>query len=158
MKHQDIEKLIDKNKYQVFLFASPPHLPFFFARHPWFVINKKGEIARWEILFKKNCCEKSINGHLHVDGYPLTRGMGLLPVQKKLYWKSNLLKYIEGDENSSAKKMIDFIENSKNTYPYCQKYSLLGPNSNTYIEWVLGNFPEFNIKLPWNYIGKNYKG
>ena len=74
----------------------------------------------------------------------------------KYYWEGKLLGYIEGDENSTAKKVAEFIKNSKTIYPYCYKYSLRGPNSNTYAQWVLDNFPEFKVTLPKNSIGKNY--
>lgn len=33
-------------------------------------------------------------------------------------------------------------------------YKLTGPNSNTYTQWVLNKFPEWDIKLPWNAFGK----
>jgi len=157
MTEAEFEKLINKDKYQVFLFSSPPHLPFFFARHPWFVINKKGNLSRWEVLIQNNdCCNKSVAGHLYVNHYPLTRGLGLFPIIK-WYWKSDLIKQIEGDEESLAHKMIEFIENSKNKYPYCHRYVGLGPNSNTYIQWIINAFPEFDFKLSWRYIGKDYK-
>ncbi|MDQ5922574.1 MAG: hypothetical protein QG644_282 [Patescibacteria group bacterium] len=156
MSLDEFEKLIKKDKYQIFFFSSPPHLPFFFARHPWFVINKKGEVSRWEILVQNNnCCNKSVKEHLYKNHYPLTRGLGLFPVIK-WYWKSELVKYTEGEEGSSAQQMVEFIENSKNTYPYCHKYLGLGPNSNTYAKWILDKFPEFGLKLSWRYVGKDY--
>src|SRR3989338_7205702 len=78
-------------------------------------------------------------------------------VIKKHFWKAKLMGYIEGSENSTAQKIIEFIENSEKIYLYCFKYSFFGPNSNTYIQWVLDKFPEFNVKLSWNFIGKGFK-
>ena len=54
--------------------------------------------------------------------------------------------------------MIKFIDNSKEIYPFREKYSIFGPNSNTYAEWVIDHFPESNFKLPKNAYGRYYKG
>jgi hypothetical protein len=50
--------------------------------------------------------------------------------------------------------MAEFIENSPNTYSYCNQYLLRGPNSNSYAQWVLNKFPEANLSLPWRHFGK----
>jgi len=155
MTSEEFDKLIDKNKYQVFVFTCRAVLPFFFARHPWFVINKKGMISRWDVNFRKNRCKTAWN-HLHKNLLPPTQGIAVIPYLDKIFWKSKLLDYKEGQENSVISKAVNFIENSNNSYPYCNEYRLLGPNSNTYAQWVLNKFPELNIKLPWNSIGKNY--
>lgn len=153
---KEFNELINKDKHQVFIFTCPAAFPFVFARHPWFVVNKKGIISRWDMLFRKNLCETSW-GYLHMNFLPPSQGTEIIPFCRKFYWKGKLLSYIEGDESSVARKMADFIENSKDTYPYCDKYSLIGLNSNTYAQWILNNFPESNIKLPWNCFGKNSK-
>ena len=49
-----MQELIDSNKYQVFIYGSKAHLPFIFACHSWVVLNKKGSISRWEVVFRKN--------------------------------------------------------------------------------------------------------
>lgn len=156
MTKKDAEKLLDNNKYQVFLFASGGHLPFGFAAHPWFVINKKGDISRWEVLFRKNQSEYSW-GHLHKDHSPPFKGISTLPFFSRHHRKGRVLGFIEGDENSMTKKLIDFIENSPKTYKYSNIYRLIGPNSNTYVQWVLDHFPEFPVKLPCNAYGKDFK-
>ncbi len=157
MSEQEFENLIKKDKYQVFIFTSWAHIPFIFAMHPWFVINKKGVISRYEIVWKKNCCEGKSFGHLHLNAIPPWSGIGIFSFSKKHFWKSKLLGMIEGDENSHSCGVMEFIENSKTSYPYLNKYVLTGPNSNTYAQWILDKFPEFNIKLPWSCIGKAYK-
>ena len=141
------EKLLDKNQYQVFLFVSAAHFPFIFASHPWFVLNKKGQISRWEVLHRKN----SDNFHIHKDTNPLFRGIQIFAFYNKLFWRAKLIKKIEGE---SAKDIINFIEESKDNYQHGKIYSLRGVNSNTYARWILKNFPEFNAKLPWNSFGK----
>lgn len=146
--------LIDKNKYQVFLCACPANIPINFASHPWFVVNKKGTISRWEVSFEKNNRDLSW-GHLNKNLFPPFQGIEMFPFCKKYFWKSKILGYVEGDENSLAKTMSDFIDESDNKYQFSEKYSLIGQNSNTYAQWVLNHFPEAKMKLPWNAFGKN---
>ncbi|MCX6753071.1 MAG: DUF3750 domain-containing protein [Candidatus Nomurabacteria bacterium] len=158
MLEQEFKKLIKEDKYQVFVFESKAHFPFFFAAHPWFVINKKENISRYEVVFKKDCCPKKSFGHVHVDALPPHKGIRIFPTSfKNLFWKSRLIGFLEGGANSSAEKAVYFIENSKYTYPHLNKYVLTGPNSNTYLQWVLDAFPELNIKLSYRFIGKGYK-
>lgn len=143
------ENLIDKNKYQVFVFCCPAYIPFHFFRHPWFVINKKGEISRYEIRHTLN---KTNNNHLFINNQPPFEG-----IQKTLFvkekWEASLLGSVEGD---LAHKMIVAIEYTPQEYPYCHNYSGIGPNSNTYLQWILNKFPEFKIKLSWRFIGKDF--
>jgi hypothetical protein len=49
MTSGEFEKLIDKNKYQVFVVLSRGNFPVSFAVHPWVVVNNKGDIKRYEI-------------------------------------------------------------------------------------------------------------
>ena len=67
-----------------------------------------------------------------------------------------LFLYVEGEEGSLAQNMADFIEVSNKNYPYCYGYSLIGPNSNTYVQSVLDRFPESRMQLSWNALGKNF--
>ncbi|OGZ07134.1 MAG: hypothetical protein A3D65_03590 [Candidatus Lloydbacteria bacterium RIFCSPHIGHO2_02_FULL_50_13] len=147
------QHLIDKEKYQVIIFGCPSNIPFNFALHPWFVVNKQGSISRWEVLFRKIRREKSW-GHLYMNFFPPFQGIEILPFSQKYFWKGKLLGQIEGDV---AKRMAEFIENSPTKYPYCDKYFLSGPNSNTYAQWILNNFLEFKVRLPWNSFGQNYE-
>jgi hypothetical protein len=151
----EIKKIINNDSYQVFLLTCPANLPFIFAKHSWFVINKKGVLSRWEVLFEKNMCELSWQ-HLHKDFLKPFDGIGYFPYFYKLLQKSRMEYFIEGDINSDAKKISDFIENSPKIYPFCDNYQLTGPNSNTYVQWVLDNNPQLKISLPKNSLGKEY--
>ena len=143
---------LDNGKDQVFVFICPGNIPFLFARHPWFVINKHGALSRWEVIFRKIERETSW-GHLQKDLYPPFQGIEIIPFCLKYFWEGTLLGKIEGD---AAARIAEFIEGSPDAYPHAEKYSLRGPNSNTYAQWVLNNFPEWKIELPWNSFGKNY--
>ncbi|MBU4536505.1 DUF3750 domain-containing protein [Patescibacteria group bacterium] len=155
MNYSNLEYLIKKDKYQVFLFICPIGLPLSFAVHPWFVINNKGVISRWEVTLPRYNRKLSF-GHLNKDLYPYFQGIEMFPYTKKYKWKYiKLLGSIEGNEESVAQKMVNCIQNSEKKYPFSQNYSLLGLNSNTYVQWVLNQFPESNMSLPWNAFGKN---
>jgi len=149
------EKLINKDKYQIFVCASPASFPINFAKHGWFVLNKKGLISRWEVLHFKIKVNKGFN-YLHLNNRAPFLGFNIIYPFKFLFWKAEVLGYIEGDENSIVKQVIDFIEKSKENYPYCDKYSFLGPNSNTYVKWILDKYPQFGIELSSGFVGKGF--
>ncbi|MBP7804787.1 MAG: DUF3750 domain-containing protein [Candidatus Pacebacteria bacterium] len=153
MTEADFQKLIDPTKYQVFLFTCPAHIPLNAFVHPWFVVNQKGTISRWEIRYKKN---KMTGDHLYKNDLPIFQGIEIFLFSKKFHWGATLVGSIVSDENGTAKKIADFITRSREVYPYCERYFLFGPNSDTYAEWILRNFPEWKIALPRNTIGKNY--
>ncbi len=160
MDEAKLNTLIKKDMYQVFILTSFCSIPVNFAQHTWFVINKKGIISRWEVLFRllrKNDMSKTGWGHLYTNFSPTTQGIEIVPFWAKFHWKTKLAQVIEGNENSVAQKMSDIIEQSPKNYPYSHQYSLIGANSNTYIQWALNQFPELNIQLAWNAFGKNYK-
>ncbi len=149
---QNYPGLIDKEQYQVFVFVCPGNLPFNFALHPWFVVNNRGSISRWEVLIQKTMSDTSW-GHLHRNFFPPFNGIEIISFSRKYTWKGKLLGKIEGDV---AKRIAEYIERSPTTYPYRNKYFLSGPNSSTYVQWVLCNFPELNLVLPWKSFGKSY--
>lgn len=93
-------------------------------------------------------------GHLYKNFFPPFQGIDFFPYIRLFYWKSKLLRIAEGKK---AEDLARFIENSPKTYPYCENFSLIGPNSNTYIQWVIDHFPQTCFKLPWNAFGKDYK-
>lgn len=150
---QDFEKLVKKDKYQVFLFTSPATVPFCFVRHPWFVTNRKGVIARWDIFWEPERHATSW-GYLHKDFQHSYRGIEMFFFSPKYFWRASLEAYVEGNDGSVAHRMAEFIETSPQAYPHCNEWSLLGPNSVTYAQWVLEKFPESGMRLPWNSFAK----
>ena len=155
MIEKEFKKLINKDKYQVFLFSCHVPIPLNIAVHYWFVINKKGKIDRWEILaFPKQC--KTSWRHLHKNVALPTTGLNKILYKRYLKSKSNLILEISGKKGSTAEKMVKFIEKSPQKYPFWNKYFLFGPNSNTYTRWVLDHFPELKFKLSWRAIGKSF--
>lgn len=152
---EKFSELIKNDRYQVFLLGCKAHFPFEFAHHSWLVINKKGKISRYEIRHYKNKKVPEL-GHLFLGALPPFQGIETFPFFKKPIRETEFLGSIEGDENSLAQKMAEFIESSKESYPYLHKYFVTGPNSNTYTAWVLRHFPEFNVELGRGFMGKSY--
>lgn len=156
MRKPSPEQLLKPNLYQVFLMSNPSRLLVF--THPWFVVNHKGTVSRWAIG------RAAVNGNprfgwINKDALPPFAGVPLflfLGLHKPA-WKPVALGYVEGGEGSLAARMTKCIESSKETYPYRNIYVPSGPNCNTYIQWVIDQFPESKFRLPWNAIGKGYR-
>ena len=157
MDQKEFRKLIKKDLYQVFLFESPIPRPFSFIVHSWIVTNNKGKINRWEVWeFKKQC--KTSWGYVHLNLLKPWIGMNKGYLGKGLRFKSRLLGKIEGEKGSVAGKMIKFIEKNAKNYKYSQEYEYVpGPNSNTFIQWIIDKFPKSKFKLGKNALGKGYK-
>lgn len=151
----DFEKILDPNAYQVFFFCSPAAIPLAFACHPWIVINNKGVVSRYEVFWRPQKWHDRW-GQLHKNFYPPTQGLAVLPFTEKFTWKRvSFLGYVTGEKGSLAEEMLHFVESSSETYPYRERYALHGPNSNTYVQWVLDHFKDAHIKLPWNAFGRS---
>lgn len=154
MLDNNYQNLIDKNKYQVFLLKSRCTFPFQLFVHTWFVLNNKGVVSRWEIWESDKNNKVEHWGHLYKNQFSPFNGVRTIYLSDDfLTNKTVLIEKVEGEE---ALKMISLIENLPLNYPFNNKYKYLGPNSNTYTQWVINKFPELNIQLPWNAFGKNY--
>lgn len=150
--NSQFEHLLDSSQYQVFLFVSNAVLPVSFVKHPWFVVNNKGDISRWEITRYR----RRDNRFVTKDFCKPFLGSEVLPGLKRIYWNAQLVGYIEGKEDSDAHKIAETLFKSEEIYPYKDTYRYTGPNSNTYAQWILNMFPKFNAKLPWNSFGKDF--
>ncbi len=139
---------LEKGVCQVLFCSSPASIPFAFSPHFWFVINRDGVLSRWEVLWEKR--RTNPWGHLYKNDFPPFEGMGVFLPFRKPSWKGEVYSIVEGEP---AIRLAECIEKTPETYPYCNNYVVWGPNSTTYIDWVLKAFPELKIKLPWNAIG-----
>ncbi len=150
-----MQKLPTTNdEYQIFIFTCPAQRPFNFVIHPWIVAVNNGVITRWEIVHRKYKGKERF-GYVYKNFYSNpTQGL-----KKSIYeidnWNVKIIGSVSGNKESLSKRIIDLVE-SPSAYPYKDKYKFFGPNSNTYVSWILQQFPESNIKLPWNAFGKNY--
>lgn len=149
------QELLKLDQYQVFLFACPAHIPLSMWTHPWFVINKKGVLSRYEVRYKKNTREPKL-GHIHRDDLPPFDGIEIFSFVSRPRWTATLLGELSGGDGSEAERMALYIEETVATYSDKERYFLLGPNSNTYIRHILDRFPAFPGKLTARSLGKDY--
>lgn len=154
MTEAEFKKLLKPDRYQVFLFACPAQVPAVFAIHPWLVVNQQGNISRWEVIYRR---DTKTGTYISKNELPYSSGIQIFPFVEIFFWKGILSKVIEGNEGSGAAQMAEFITSSPDRYKFARKYHLLGPNSNTYVQWILNTFPDSGMRLPWNAIGKNFK-
>lgn len=151
-----LQKLIDKSKYQVFFMHSGCNFPaLFFVTHNWIVVNNKGKLSRWETGYTTGRGKENW-GHLRKNDkyYTLFSGIQMISGLPWPLWKGRVSFVIEGEP---AGKIIETVEGSPKHYPYSKDYGLFGPNSNTFVQWVLEQHSDIHTKLPRNAVGKNYK-
>ena len=157
MNEKDFNKLVNNSGYQVFLFKSQMPSPYFFAVHCWFVVNRKGKISRWELgLFSRKAEKSWSHVHKNVVSSPVM-GMGKRVDKLSGNHPGILIGSVSGSKDSLADKMGRFILDRSGNYLYKDEYCKYpGPNSNTYVQWVLDNFSKSCLKLPFNAFGKNF--
>jgi hypothetical protein len=112
------------------------------AAHYWFVLRDGERCERWEVWQSKDAGGRSI-GHLHCDLKPPEANVGGGPTQLVAEWR--------GDAALALMRAVS------KTYPYCNSYRYWpGPNSNTYVAWVLR---QAGIEHPLDRlaVGKNYR-
>ena len=95
------------------------------ARHYWFVVSDDSGRHRWEVWQTKNAGGFCI-GHVHRDLKDPDAGVGGGPSRVAAEW--------EGDKALRIAAVLEKIQD----YPYCERYRYWpGPNSNTFVAWVL---------------------
>lgn len=125
------------------IYAAPiPHLGAI-AVHTWLVIKSADDahFDRWEVWQTA----AGPHGHLRLNLMPPESDVGA--------GGTFIVAEIIGPD---AEQIVHFIRTQSPTYPCRNRYKLLGPNSNTYPQWILDNAC-WSVKLPRSAIGKNFK-
>ena len=119
----------------------------YFAVHPWIAVKKKNE--NFYTVYQ-------------VTAWNLYRGKSAVSIERDIpdrYWygkRPQLLQTLKGEE---AQKAIPAIEKAVREYPFADRYQLWpGPNSNTFVAYVLREVPELTVELPPTAIGKDFLG
>ncbi len=95
------------------------------AWHYWFVVCDDTGRHRWEVWQTKNAGGTCI-GHVHCDLKDPDDGVGGGPSRRVMEW-----------DGEAARRLCEVLKNAK-AYPYCEHYRMWpGPNSNTFVAWVL---------------------
>lgn len=98
-----------------------------FAHHHWFVIDRAGVRDRWEVWQFAEVGGTAV-GHVHKNLFAPERGVGNGPSWVIHTWTGPV-----------ATELAHVIEVSLEQYPWRHRYFLWpGPNSNTYVQWLLG--------------------
>ena len=154
---ESYEHLISNHPYQVLLLSSPLPVPFHFAVHTWLLSVDHGEIKRWEVWQSKNNCKTSW-GHVHLNLFSPWVGVKKSFLARNSRHPYTVHSVTKGAANSPAAEIIHFLENKIMHYPFLERYRYLpGPNSNSFIQWVVNHFPDAGLELPPNAWGKRYK-
>ncbi len=117
------------------------------AYHCWFLSYTPGD-RRWrrQEVWHEPGVDCDSCGHIRRDRLPLTEGMDGRPGWQILQWR--------GDAASAVQAVLD----QPHDYPYQNRYRYWpGPNSNTYISWVVRR-AKVRGELPPQAIGKDYLG
>jgi hypothetical protein len=143
------------DSYQLYVCASPAHFPLSVWMHTWIVTVAKGKCTRYEVRHYKNKISPSL-GYIHIDGLPPFNGLGIIPATNNPRWKTTVLYSVSGPEHSLAHRLVEATEASISNYQHKNRYSLVGPNSNTYIQSILRSVTECDYLLPTRAIGSHY--
>lgn len=127
-------------------YASLPFPLGLVAVHYWFTVADpdSGQCDRWEIWQSRNAGGISV-GHLHCNLKSPDAGVGGGPARLHAEWR--------GDE---AKRIVAVLRGSSKAYPHVNRYlPWPGPNSNTFVAWVLKR-AGVKMRLRWKAIGRAY--
>ena len=155
-----------EENYRITIYSSPLFFPLWFVVHTHIVVEHDGETNRFEVLGRTPLAKKenAVNGHLYKDVLKADTGLYVICATSATSgigprWKTSKCGRVTGGENSVAHAMCKFFETGTvQQYPYCKNYKMvMGPNSNTFTQWVIDQFPEAKLKLPMNAWGKGFK-
>ncbi|MCB0420597.1 MAG: DUF3750 domain-containing protein [Bdellovibrionales bacterium] len=117
----------------------------YFGVHPW-IAWKKASDDQYTVA--------------QVISWNLRRNGSAVDVSKDLpdrKWYDSSPHIIFEARGEKAKKIIDQLPSLIESYPYKSVYKVWpGPNSNTFIGYLIRNIDELDIELPANAIGKDY--
>lgn len=158
LENETLKKMVSDTDYQVFVCETPASIPFNLGMHAFFVCNEPGKpLERWEILFNVMSKHSERWGHLYKN--ILAPFATISEFFAFLRRDPNKIVHLRGVvDGEVAHEMIAKIRTSKDAYQFRNNYFLLpGPNSNTYAQWILDQFPEVDITLSWRAFGKGYR-
>lgn len=116
-----------------------------FAVHPWISYKR---------LSEKEYTVTQVIGWRLRSGLPVVSTENDLPDRK---WFDSAPDIIFEAKGEKADKIIDQLEELIPTYPFAHQYRLWpGPNSNTYVAYLIRNIDELDIELPPHAIGKDW--
>lgn len=117
----------------------------YFAVHSW-IATKEKDAKAYETY--------------HVIGFRARRGLNVVVVEEGIpdaRWFGHEPELLRDLRGPAAERAIPKIREAARTYPYQYEYRAWpGPNSNTFISYILRRTPEIGVELPPNAIGKDW--
>mgnify|MGYP006267944647 CR=1 FL=1 len=141
--------------YAVFLCSSRVPYPAAFARHYWFVVKSPEGINRWEFGKFYGSPHPGNIGVLR-NFFTPGQGMNKFGCWSKARFSGSVHQSVSGAQNSQAQQLLRFIVKHAEDYPFRFYYRYRGPNSNSFISWVLSHFPDQPFSLRASAIGQHY--
>lgn len=151
--------------WKVASWASSGLLPEASAVPPATVMILASRTGRWKSIFAEH-----MSIVVKPEGAPTWTRYDVVgwgnPVRKNAYaadalWYGNAPRVVYKLEGEQAAKLIPAIQNSVRHYPFQKKgtYKVWpGPNSNTFVAWVVRTTPGFDAELPPVAVGKDWLG
>lgn len=119
----------------------------YFGVHPWITWKKKNE-TQYTVA-------QVMSWNLRNEGTTVNVKKD---IPDRLWYDSTPTLLFEARGEKATKIIAKLPELIKN-YPFQDRYVLWpGPNSNTFVSYLIRNIDELNIELPANAIGKDYFG
>lgn len=117
----------------------------YFGVHPWVAV-KKANASDFDVY--------EVVGFRRTLGVQVVRNTQRPPDSR---WFGNDPVLLFDLRGSAAEEMIPKIEEAVRSYPYQTSYRLWpGPNSNTFVSYVIRNTPGITVELPSHAIGKDW--
>lgn len=117
----------------------------YFATHPWVAWKRKAD-AQYTVAQVYSWGHEVRGSTINVEQDVPDR-----------HWFSNppeILFTVQGDE---ADRIIAHVEKLIENYPHKNRYVIWpGPNSNTFVDYIVRNTPGITVELPPHAIGKDY--
>ncbi len=117
----------------------------YFAVHSWISVKEKN--AKTYRVY-------------HVIGWKVRRGLSPVTIEEGVpdgKWFGHTPELLYDLRGPAAEKAIPKIHAAALAYPYQNEYRAYpGPNSNTFISYILRNTPSMGVELPPHAIGKDW--
>jgi len=119
----------------------------------WFGVHS------WISVKRSNASEFTVH---EVMGWYLRRTGSVVVARNRApdgYWYGRKPELLADVRGPGVDELIDRIEAAAKEYPYPKSYRVWpGPNSNTFVAFVMRRVPELRVDLPPTAIGKDYLG
>ena len=116
-----------------------------FGVHTWIAVKEKD--ANYYETFQ-------------VIGYRARRGLDVVVVQESVpdgKWFGATPELLRDLRGSGAESAIPKIREAAKSYPYQNEYRVWpGPNSNSFVSYIIRRTPEIGVELPANAVGKDW--